>query len=175
MFIVGCYILTNQRVSLNMGDARGQGTTRQKVSLVEQVKFMRENGRDEELARMKASLSTSRPVEAMTRQTEEKIYKATENVSKSIFMLAHEPSIGLNRIMEHVGNSVPRFAEKKYALKQDIERLQGTVFDATFSLETLKGIGAASGRFQSMSDILTETTRELESSSSATKLAERKP
>eukprot|EP01134_Creolimax_fragrantissima_P001042 CFRG1042T1 len=138
-----------------------------KISLIDQVSFLREQGRDEELKRMRSSITTSIPGEAAVRQMEEKIWKASEHTSKTILTLSHEPSVGLYRIHEHISNAVPRFAEKKYALKHDIERLKGGVFDAHYSVDTLKSIRHANARFQSMSSILTKINITLESSRSS--------
>lgn len=67
--------------------------------------------------------------------------QASERVATSltglIHNLAHEPSVGLYYVVEHIQRSVPALVADKVALRHASEQLRGAALDAGYALEDM--------------------------------------
>ena len=68
------------------------------------------------------------------RQASERLATSTTGL---LHNLAHEPSVGLYYVVEHIQRSVPALVADKVALRHASEQLRGAALDAGYALEDM--------------------------------------
>ncbi|KAL1285927.1 Protein MEF2BNB -like protein [Trichinella pseudospiralis] len=98
-------------------------------------------------------------MEPVEKDLEQKCRKTCEDLSECLYMVAHEPTLGLYRIEEHIRKSVPTLVEMQHKIQKVNERVEGVCFDINNAITTVEDITSSMSVFNSIHENLRSCLR----------------
>ena len=66
-----------------------------------------------------------------------RLLRVTTAFNDVLYSCANEPSLGMYRIQEHVGVTVPKLVEQRRQLKETCQRVEDACYDLEYDAKTL--------------------------------------
>ncbi|KRX48658.1 Protein MEF2BNB -like protein [Trichinella murrelli] len=82
-----------------------------------------------------------------------------DDLSECLYMVAHEPTLGLYRIEEHIRKSVPALVEMQQKIQKMNERIEGVCFDINNAITAVEDITSSMSVFNSIHENLRSCLR----------------
>ncbi|KRX22107.1 Protein MEF2BNB -like protein, partial [Trichinella nelsoni] len=82
-----------------------------------------------------------------------------DDLSECLYMVAHEPTLGLYRIEEHIRKSVPALVEMQHKIQKMNERIEGVCFDINNAITAVEDITSSMSVFNSIHENLRSCLR----------------
>lgn len=73
-------------------------------------------------------------------ETDFKVRRIVANVNEASHIAVNEPTTGLYRIQEHVHRTLPQLVQRKRELKENLERINDTVYDLNLSIDVIDSV-----------------------------------
>ncbi|KRX90570.1 Protein MEF2BNB -like protein [Trichinella pseudospiralis] len=102
-------------------------------------------------------------MEPVEKDLEQKCRKTCEDLSECLYMVAHEPTLGLYRIEEHIRKSVPTLVEMQHKIQKVNERVEGVCFDINNAITTVEDITSSMSYRKAAEDFKLQEMRKAKS------------